>query len=436
MGKVFYDMGFLAKAEVVECSATDLIGSYVGHTGPRVQKALENALGRVLFIDEAYRLADGIFAKEAMDEIVDCLTKPKYAQKLVVILAGYDADINRLMAQNPGLTSRFPEAIVFRGLEPTDCLDLLNQLLRGRQLEMRKKKKDLDLSALESPTSDFKRETLDQFGILGRIANWANARDVQTIAKGIFGLLLKSGAMKKTVAIVTENHVRAVLGSMISERSQRQEATEVRPSSLHSDLVAQMQKIQPPPPPQTVAKSSSATSTSEAEPPPPLAEGVVSVAPASDTKRDAGISDALWEQLQQDKQAAKEKDERYQTLLKASADAANYISILQEKEQASEQIFQQAMKHNEDQAALQEAKRLREEARLQHEMERRAQEELLAVFERQRKAEEEERRKEAKVQQKLRTLGICPAGYRWNKQNGGYRCGGGSHFMTDSQLGL
>ncbi len=173
-------------------------------------------------------------------------------------------------------------------------------------------------------------------------------------------------------------------------------------------------------------------STSKAEPPPPLAEGVPSAAPASDIKRDSGVCDAVWEQLQQDKQAAKEKDERYQTLLKASADVANNINILQQKEQASEQMLQQAMKHKEDQAALQEAKRLREEARLQHEMERRAQEEL----ERQRKAEEEERRKEAKAQQKLRTLGICPAGYRWNKQNGGYRCGGGSHFMTDSQLGL
>ena len=156
MGKVFYDMEFLAKADVVECSATELIGSYVGHTGPKVQKVLENALGRVLFIDEAYRLAGEGFAKEAMDEIVDCLTKLKYAQKLVVILAGYDDDINRLMAQNPGLTSRFPEAIIFRGLEPADCLSLLIQLLRGRQLDMRKKKKDLDMSILEVPTPEFK----------------------------------------------------------------------------------------------------------------------------------------------------------------------------------------------------------------------------------------------------------------------------------------
>jgi len=69
-------------------------------------------------------------------------------------------------------------------------------------------------------------------------------------------------------------------------------------------------------------------------------------------------------------------------------------------------------------------------------MERRAQEELLAELERQRKTGEEERRKEAKAQQKLRTLGICPAGFRWIKQNGGYRCSAGGHFVTNSELGL
>ncbi|KAF2429946.1 P-loop containing nucleoside triphosphate hydrolase protein [Tothia fuscella] len=426
MGKVFYDMGFLAKADVVECSATELVGSYVGHTGPKVQKVLENALGRVLFIDEAYRLAGDGFAKEAMDEVVDCLTKSKYAQKLIVILAGYDDDINRLMAQNPGLTSRFPEAIVFRGLEPTDCLDLLLQLLRGRQLDMRKKKKDLDLSVLESPAPDFKQETLDQFDTLRRIANWANARDVQTVAKGMFGLLLKSGAMNNTIAVIKEAHVRTVLDSMISERSQRQEAAGIRPSSLHNDMMAQTQNIQTPPHPRTAATSSIAKDTSEAEVPQQPAKDVPLAAPISEVNQ----------QLQRDKQAAKTKGEQYQEHIKATADAANTVNLLEQKEQASEQTFQQAIKHNEDQVALQEAKRLREEARLQHEMERRAQEQLLAELESQRKAMEEERRKEAKAQQQLRTLGICPMGFKWIKQNSGYRCSGGSHFVTDSELGL
>lgn len=94
MGKVYYDMGILGSDEVIESSATDLVGQYIGYTGPKTQELLEKVLGRLLLIDEAYYLADGQFTKEAMDEIVDCITKPKFAGKLIVILAGYDKDIN------------------------------------------------------------------------------------------------------------------------------------------------------------------------------------------------------------------------------------------------------------------------------------------------------------------------------------------------------
>ncbi|KAI9652701.1 MAG: hypothetical protein M1829_001484 [Trizodia sp. TS-e1964] len=432
MGKVFYDMGFLANAEVVECSATELIGSYVGHTGPKVQKVLESALGRVLFLDEAYRLAGEGFAKEAMDEIVDCLTKLKYANKLIVILAGYDDEINRLMAQNPGLTSRFPEAIVFRGLEPMNCLELLIQLLKGRQIDMRKKKKDLDMSKLELPAPDFKKEILDQFSTLGRISNWANARDVQTIAKSIFSLLLKGGAIKNTIAIVTEDHVRTVLKSMIAERSQRQDAAKIQPSTPLSSLVSQMQTLQAVPPHKTATTSSFATKTVETMAPQRPAEEVPPPAPANDKKRDAGVSDAVWEQLERDKQAVQKAQEGFQELIKARINAEKNTKILQQKEQASEQALQQVIKQKKDQSVIEEAKRLREEARIRHEMERRA----FAELERQRKAAEEENMKEAKAQRRLRTLGICPAGYRWIKQDGGYRCSAGAHFVTDEALGL
>ncbi|KAL8676760.1 MAG: hypothetical protein Q9224_007255, partial [Gallowayella concinna] len=83
MGQVYYDMGFVSSAEVFECSATDLVGQYVGHTGPKTVAQLEKALGKILFIDEAYRLSEGHFAREAVNELVDQLTKPQYLNKLV-----------------------------------------------------------------------------------------------------------------------------------------------------------------------------------------------------------------------------------------------------------------------------------------------------------------------------------------------------------------
>ena len=110
LGQVYFDMGFLSSADVIECSASDLVGQYVGHTGPK------KALGKVLFIDEAYRLSQGHFAQEAMDEIVDIMTKDKFMNKLVFILAGYD-DMNKLLRVNPGLASRFSE-IYFSNMTP------------------------------------------------------------------------------------------------------------------------------------------------------------------------------------------------------------------------------------------------------------------------------------------------------------------------------
>ena len=55
-------MGFIYKSEVIECLVIDLIGEYVGHTGPKVVRLFERAFGKVLFIDESYRLREGKFA--------------------------------------------------------------------------------------------------------------------------------------------------------------------------------------------------------------------------------------------------------------------------------------------------------------------------------------------------------------------------------------
>jgi SpoVK/Ycf46/Vps4 family AAA+-type ATPase len=130
MGAVYYDMGILSSKEVVECSSSDLVGQYVGQTGPKTKKQFEKALGRVLFIDEAYRLGEGHFAKEAMDELVGILTHEKFRGKLIVILAGYDKEMNDLLQVNTGLSSRFPEEIVFPNIAPAKCLEILDRKLR------------------------------------------------------------------------------------------------------------------------------------------------------------------------------------------------------------------------------------------------------------------------------------------------------------------
>ncbi|XDG09157.1 hypothetical protein ABKA04_008772 [Annulohypoxylon sp. FPYF3050] len=391
MGKVYYDMGFLAEAAVIECSATDLIGQYVGQTGPKVQKKFDDALGRVLFVDEAYRLAEGHFAKEAMDEIVDCLTKEKYQNKLVVILAGYDNDINRLMNQNPGLTSRFPETV---------CLQ----------------KKQLDIKALEeSPTLDSK--LLDLFSTLAQTPSWGNARDVQTLSRSVFSKIMKSKTPNPNRA-VPEELVIQVVEAMIKERTDRAAATSSFNPMQHPPLPIQLQKAfeEPPPPPQvsTSIETETAPPEEKEEEPPKDKEGPENSAGNRASIRDVGVSDAVWEQLQLDRLAA---EKRHQELIESQRKAAELERKIKEKEEALKRERDEA-KRREELRKLEEARRLKD------------------IEDRKRKAKMEAMLKEKQAQAKLKNMGICPMGFAWIQQAGGYRCAGGAHWISDSQLGL
>ncbi|GKZ37686.1 hypothetical protein AbraIFM66950_009368 [Aspergillus brasiliensis] len=182
LGDIFYGMGFLSTSEVIDCSATDLIGEYVGHTGLKVIKLLERALGKVLFIDEAYRLAgkstgsSSSFTNEAIGELVDCMTKPRYARKLVIVVAGYSDDMDRLLHTNTGLRSRFPNDIVFPTMSPAHCVDYLEVQLGKLQIKVDRR----------SSSSEGEYTTvLELFADLQRTRSWANARDVETLARNV-----------------------------------------------------------------------------------------------------------------------------------------------------------------------------------------------------------------------------------------------------------
>lgn len=430
MGKVYYDMGFLATAEVVECSSTEIIGQYVGQTGPKTQKVLENALGKVLFIDEAYRLADGHFAKEAMDEIVACLTNPKFAQKLVVILAGYDDDINRLMSMNPGLTSRFPETVTFKHLSPNECLSLLASILRRRR--------QLNTTVLQDIPPKLEGKLTSHLEILIKLPAWGNARDVQSLAKDIFKKAISSARPPIQGLILTEDIVIEAVDHMVSERSHRARSKPFDMSSLIRDI--------PQPTPKPLAGNSPpATSTNtvancqhaQEQTPQTNEMSTSDVKPVAGdemhSERDSGVSDIVWEQLLKDKQAAETRAKDEDRLLQRYDELKSNKEAEEQEDPGIESIdaaVEQDVTTDDDDYA----RRMHEQARLDHiqalEKKRRELEDL----EKKRKAMEEARKLQVKIQEKLRKTGVCPAGFRWFKQSGGYRCGGGSHFVSDGQL--
>ncbi|PNP38328.1 hypothetical protein TGAMA5MH_09686 [Trichoderma gamsii] len=386
MGKVYYDMGFLDKAVVEECSATDLIGQYVGHTGPKVQKVLEKSLGRVLLIDEAYRFAEGGFAKEAIDEIVDCVTKPKYQGKLIIILAGYEHDINRLLSVNPGLTSRFPETIDFKPLEPDACFQLLADLLRKRKVELASKGKDMDISCLERPSDTFLANSTATIKTLTALEGWASARDVKQLARNVFHAIdLKAKALK-----VEEKQVTQVLDQMLKDRQSKM--VKSAPRALFDGNAASSHAPTAPANPslsirtnmnietQQKAQEDEAIDAEESDEGAPTPPESPKSSHNRKVVRDAGVSDEIWEQLQKDQAEEERKEAEYLKLKEAAQNLATG--------EAREKIVRQLIE------------------------------------------EEKRREEEAKIREKIMALGRCPMGYHWIKQADGYRCAGGSHWLS------
>ncbi len=107
--------GILKRGHLLVTSRADFVAGYVGQTALKTKKKIREALGGVLFIDEAYSLLSetaGDFAKEAIDTLVDEMTK--HNENLVVILSGYPNEMEKLLESNPGLKSRFKKFFHFK----------------------------------------------------------------------------------------------------------------------------------------------------------------------------------------------------------------------------------------------------------------------------------------------------------------------------------
>jgi ATPase family associated with various cellular activities (AAA) len=114
-GEIFYNLELLPTSNVVETTGKTMQGQYVGQTAKIVTELMDRAKGGVLFIDEAYGLYPerGSYGSDAVQTLLDNITKPEYKGKLLVILAGYEEQVEKLFDINPGLRSRFDKRRVY-----------------------------------------------------------------------------------------------------------------------------------------------------------------------------------------------------------------------------------------------------------------------------------------------------------------------------------
>ena len=206
MGKMFKMLGLLPDDEVFECTPKDFATGFAGQAGMKTMEKLEQSRGGVLFIDEAYQLnpnRGGPYMTEVVDELCAKLTDDAFKGKLLVLLAGYDADMEDMLKVNPGLKSRFAERLAFDDLSKEATRDLIKLKLAGKKIPLTHQDAESD-------------ELLALARQLVNSDDFANGRDVDTVCDRTYAELAKRSSHRSTP--VSLEDVRKAVDSLIVSR--------------------------------------------------------------------------------------------------------------------------------------------------------------------------------------------------------------------------
>jgi SpoVK/Ycf46/Vps4 family AAA+-type ATPase len=196
MGEILCNLQLISSSEVIELTRDQIIGKYKGHTGPNVTDKFDKAIGKVLFIDEAYAIynnEEDDFGKEAIDTIVANLTKPKYKGKMAVIFAGYPDEMQEFIQKNPGLKERIKDTINFEDYSNEELWDILISKITPYKI-----------------ADDCKDYGISYFEKLPRNKSFANARTAEKLLS-----ILKLNLKKRIIKLEnpTEDELLTILSS-------------------------------------------------------------------------------------------------------------------------------------------------------------------------------------------------------------------------------
>jgi SpoVK/Ycf46/Vps4 family AAA+-type ATPase len=173
IGKIFYAFGLLEVPDVVEAQRSDLVGEYLGATAIKTNELIDRALGRVLFIDEAYSLVnegDGQSDRFGIEAVQTLLKRAEDdRENLIIILAGYEKQTEAFLSTNPGLASRFATRIRFPTYAPDELMQLSEVQLHGKG------------EALGADARPVLRQLLDDVGRRRITDELGNGRFVRTL---------------------------------------------------------------------------------------------------------------------------------------------------------------------------------------------------------------------------------------------------------------
>ena len=170
LSKIYHAVGVLSKGQLVEVDRSGLVAGFVGQTALKTQEAVDKALGGVLFIDEAYALANQDNANDFGREAIEVLLKgmEDHRDDLIVIVAGYTDLMANFIHANPGLESRFNKYFYFEDYDGEPLTEIFRSMCRKNGYE-------LDAAADHSAAEAF------QVLYERRDENFGNARDVRNV---------------------------------------------------------------------------------------------------------------------------------------------------------------------------------------------------------------------------------------------------------------
>lgn len=173
LSKIYKKLGVLEKGQLVEVDRSGLVAGYVGQTAIKTQEKINEAMGGVLFIDEAYTLAKGEndFGQESIDTLLKAMEDQR--EDFVVIVAGYSEPMNRFLESNPGLKSRFNKSIIFEDYSPNELLDIFELFCKLNDMKLSSDARD-NLIQYLSKLNNEKSE------------NFANGREMRNLFEKAF----------------------------------------------------------------------------------------------------------------------------------------------------------------------------------------------------------------------------------------------------------